>query len=204
MNAVVTARQSQLPSDASETYRPDNYPGVAGLAVFRRVVRMLLDSPAAGDAESRETLLRIITIAQEPDYYIDELLSLCSGHASIDRLNLAIDVLSRTGELVRAYAWAYLRRDIQQSERAYEPNDDYWYILLRSVARAKGDDSFKFLIIKMCSQAATRGMREAVVDALRDLATESAKALLAELAANDEDEFIRAAARDALDDLRGN
>lgn len=204
MNAAIGSRPQQL---ASDTTRADNYPGVAGLAVFRRLVRLLLDSPDEGTEERRAMVVRIIGIAQDPDRYIDELLTICSAHRSVDRLNVAIDILSQTGELVRAYAWAYLRRDIEEwhrlSERAYEPNDDYWYILLRSVARATADDELKCLFIKTCSRAATRGMREAVVEALRDLGADPAKGLLRHLAQSDDDEFIRCAAQDALDDLEG-
>lgn len=204
MNTALTTSPGPMTSDTS---RADNYPGVAGLAVFRRLVRLLLDLPGPEVVQRRATVVRIIGIAQDPDRYIDELLTICSAHHSVDRLNVAIDILSQTGEVIRAYAWAYLRRDIEEwhrlSERAYEPNDDYWYILLRSVARASADNDLKFLFIKMCSKAATRGMREAVIDALGDLGTDQAKALLNHLAAADDDAFIRAAARDAIYDLEG-
>lgn len=202
-----TATALPLRQIASDTARVDNYPGVAGLAVFRRLVRLLLDSPGADSAQRRATAIRIIGIAQDPERYIDEVLTICSAHRGIDRLNVAIDILSQTGEMIRAYAWAFLRRDIEEwhrlSERAYEPNDDYWYILLRSVARTKADDSLKFLFIKMCSGAAMRGIREAVVDALGDLGTDSAKSLLRQVATGDDDAFIREAARHVLDDLEG-
>lgn len=204
MNAAIASPPRQIVSD---TARADNYPGIAGLAVFRRLVRLLLDSPGPESAQRRATAVRIIGIAQDPERYIDEVLTICSAHRSVDRLNVAIDILSQTGEMIRAYAWAFLRRDIEEwhrlSQRAYEPNDDYWYILLRSVARAKADNDLKFLFVKMCSGAATRGIREAVVEALGDLGTDPAKSLLRQLATGDEDAFILKAARDALDDLEG-
>lgn len=204
MNVAITSPPRVITSD---TARADNYPGMAGLAVFRRLMRLLLDSPSADSAQRRATAIRIIGIAQDPEPYIDEVLTICSAHRSVDRLNVAIDILSQTGETIRAYAWAYLRRDIEEwhrlSQRAYEPNDDYWYILLRSVARTKADDNLKFLFVKMCSGAATRGIREAVVEALGDLGTTPAKSLLRQLAEGNEDAFIRRAAREALDDVEG-
>ena len=60
--------------------------------------------------------------------------------------------------------------------RAYEPNDDYWYILLRAVAQSKTlpEDLVKFVC--MCRTAANRHILEAVLEALNDIGSDEAYA----------------------------
>lgn len=187
-----------------DTARTDSYPS-AGLVVFRHWVRTLLEFKAVDRSEASASIRRIITIAQEPDRYIDELLILCAGHTNVDRAGIAIDILSQTGETIFDYAWNFLCRDVKEwtrwSDQAYEPNPDYWYILLRSVARSATPDAKKLRFIGSCANAATRAMREAVIEALADMGTAQAKEIIAKFAATDSDEFIKRIAQEALDDL---
>ena len=47
-----------------------------------------------------------------------------------------LDVLAKTGSLILDYAWEYLQCGVRNwnpsSERAYQPNDDSWYVLATS------------------------------------------------------------------------
>lgn len=204
-NAGSIKAQPTFRADAGSNTRSDNYTGAPGLAVFGRLVKLLLHCPSQQKGSCRDNIVRFILIAQDPDKYIDELLRLCTDDANPDRLGIAIDVLSQTGDVICDYAWSYFCRDVkawqQWTERAYEPNDDYWYILLRSVARSQTDANRRLKSIRSCAGASSRGMREAVVEALGDLGTDAAHELLKSIAAHDEDPFVRSLARERLDDL---
>jgi hypothetical protein len=126
-----------------------------GILIFGRYVKSALNASAAEKAPIRAVLIRMLRNAPTPDLYIGELLSITTSAKNPDRLEFAIDVLSHTGDLIRIYAWNYLVTDIRQwhhlhSDRAYEPNDDYWYVLLRAVARCTADAEVRFRIISMC------------------------------------------------------
>ena len=119
--------------------------------------------------------------------------------------DLAIDVLSKTGGLILEYAWDCFQQDVRNwrpsSERAYQPNDDYWYVLLRAVGRTNAPDKERFRFISSCANAGSRGIREGVVEGLRDLGTPGARQRLHRFAQEDEDAFIQQIAREALADL---
>ena len=174
----------------------------ADQAVFRHLIRALLAS------SDRRTLRQRITSrlqgARNPFACIDELLDLCTSAGGTDRLDVAIDVLAATEMLVLQYAWEYLIRDVQRRSpdrnRAYQPNDDYWYILLRAVGRCGAPVEERVRFILMCSGAATRGVLEGVVEALSDTHTTESRRKLGQLSANHTDPFIRKLAADALDD----
>jgi len=177
----------------------------ARLTIFRHLVRAVLSSSAASKASLRQVIIERLLRDREPFACIDELLAICCSANSTDRLDTAIDILSATKKLVLLYAENYLIRDVQQwnrySSRAYEPNDDHWYILLRAVARCDAPENARLRMISACRNAAQRGIVEAVVEALGDLESESARELLHEFAKNHNDPFIQGLARDVLADV---
>jgi hypothetical protein len=171
-------------------------------ALFRHMVRLLLSCSPSKKAALRQAVIEHLLRAREPFDYFDELLDACTTSAATDRLDAAIDVLSATGEHLLRFAWSYLIRDVQEwnpySTRAYRPNDDHWYIILRAVARCRSSEEARFRFISACRSAAQRGITEGVVEALGDLASPDAKEFLGLIAGSHEDPFIRDLASDAL------
>lgn len=175
------------------------------VTLIRHLARTMFSQKLNQRVATRQQIIRLITKARDPGRCIDKFLQLCSTEGGPDGLDAAIDVLSKTGPLIMAHAWDYLQRDLKSwgptSERPYQPNDDYWYALLRSVGRTDVSEKERFRFISCCSLANARGIREGVVEALRDLGTPGAKERLRRYASEDGDLFIRQIAQEALDDL---
>jgi hypothetical protein len=165
----------------------------------------MVSSPAAYRPFVRTQIIGLLGKARDPERCIDELLHICTAEGGPHGLDAAIDVLAKVGTMILEYAWDYLRRDIRNwtpnSERAYQPNDDYWYVLLRAVGRADVSEKERFRFIACCTHAESRGIREGVVEGLRDLGTTAAKERILRFAKGDQDDFIRKIAREALEDL---
>lgn len=187
------------------TNPPPSSRGSVEAVIARVFARNLLTCPGTEKERWRESLTKYLVRAHKSDACIDELLSFCTTQGGPEGLDMAIDVLSGTGDLVLKYFWEYLQRDVvnwtPQCDRAYKPNDDYWYILLRAVARADAPEMDKLRHIVCCAGAESRGIREGVVEALRDLRTERAKELLRQFLDSDNDSYIRQVAKEAIDDL---
>ncbi len=177
----------------------------AETVLFRRLVRSLLSCPGSERATVRGLVTRALLSSREPFSLVDELLATCTSATVTDRLDVAVDVLAKTGAVVYRYAQDYLIRDVQQwnphSSRAYEPNDDYWYILLRAVARCQGPEDVRLRFIVACSGASRRGICEGVVEALADLGSDEAQVKLREMADTADDPFIQKLAHDVLEDM---
>lgn len=176
-----------------------------GAIFLRQLIRILLKSPASQKASWRHRIADYLAKAGTPNLCIDELLLVSTTEGGPDGLDSAIDILAKTGDLVLDYAWVYLQQDVSNwspdAERAYNPNDDYWYILLRAVGRTDADPNDRFRFINSCTKAEGRGIREGAVEALRDLGTPAAKKSLREMATHDSDQYIRQTADEALTDL---
>jgi hypothetical protein len=119
------------------------------------------------------------------------------------KLDIAIDLLSELGSELVDYAMRFLTKDIHRwnqlySDRAYEPNDDYWYILIRSVARTSVDESKQLNFLSLCENNATRGVLEGIVEALGDMETANSRTMLQGYCTNS-DPFIAELAADILE-----
>lgn len=150
---------SDTRTNSSSTTEPGVFTRTsAGIALFRHMVRSLLSYPTYKRAKLRQAVVDQMLRAREPHAYFDELLDVCTASTTTDRLDTAIDVLSATGDHVLRYAWSYLIRDVNEwnpcSVRAYHPNDDHWYIILRAVARCHNDEDARFRFISVCGNAA--------------------------------------------------
>lgn len=178
-----------------------------GLTIFRQLLRRLVQSPGSDRAQLRDEVHRRLMSAPEPRAYISELLNICTAQPGRDGLDTAIDVLSQTENLLlEEYAWDYLVGDMQQSnhpepDRPYQPNDDYWYVLLRSIARCDAPEDARFRFIAACGSTPSRGLMEGVVEALGDLENAAARSLLQEISSQHDDPFIRDLAREVHDDM---
>ena len=168
--------------------------------------RTMLSQPVKDRSNWRAHIVTALQKARatERGHCIDQMLHVFVSEGGPDGLDAAIDILAKMGSLVLNYAWEYLLADINRwgptSERAYDPNDDTWYVLRRAVARAEVPLQDRFRLIGCCTGAQTRGMREAVVEALHDLG-KPATERLRKFAKEDPDAFIREIAREALEDL---
>lgn len=171
------------------------------------LTRAMLACRPAHRALFRNQILGLLEKADDPDgaeRCIDKLLHICAAEGGSSGLDAAIDVLAKTGPLVLEYSWDYLKWDVRSwtpsTERAYRPNDDYWYILLRAVGRAAVSENERFRFLTCCAHAEPRGIREAVVEGLRDLGTKAARERISRFATEDPDEFIRTIAREPFEE----
>lgn len=155
----------------------------------------------------RQKIVSLIERARSRERCIDELLQVCTSEGGPDGLGVAIDVLAETGGIVLNYARDYLFRDIKEwhpvAERAYEPNDDYWYILLRAVARTNAPEDEKLRFISLCEGAATVGILEGVVEALGDLGSAAALEGLRNFTESKYDPFIQQLAKERIAEIEG-
>jgi len=188
-----------------KTRSPESMRGSVNVVLLRRLLRALFACHSSNKAPLREAIVVYLSSVRDAEECIDALLHLCATEGGPDGLDLAIDILAKTKGLILAYAWAYLLRDSRnwkaESERAYKPSDDYWYVLLRAVARTQADHKERYRFIACCANAESRGMREAVVEALRDLGTTAAKDRIRKFAEEDSDPYVRQVAKEALEDL---
>lgn len=171
---------------------------------FRSMLARHANSSGQLRRRLRNELVEYLRFSLDATKLTNELISWCVSHASPDRSDIAIDILSQLGESFFHFAYQYLINDIcswnyMYSQRAYEPNDDYWYILLRSVARLEIDENKRLRLITMCSGASSRGVLEGVLEALSDLGTESAMDHIRPFV-NHEDRFVAELADELLDE----
>jgi hypothetical protein len=200
---MVSASANQFAPPGSSSSQIARTPG---LAMFRRHLRKLLESAGESHAQRRDLLIRQLKASPDPELYISEVLAICTSVGSSHRIDTAIDILAQTDDLILRYAQDFLLRDIDRwhclySDRAYEPNDDYWFILLRSVALSNTDEGDRLRFILMCSNAASRGVVEGVVESLGEMNPDQAMPLLRDFASDHNDPFIRELAAEVLSDL---
>lgn len=169
------------------------------IGIARRHVR------ASGEERSklRGVLVEYLRYSTTSNDLINELICFCVELRDPRRLDIGVDILSQLDKQIYSYAYNFLVDDIKNWShlypgRSYEPNDDSWYILLKSVARSSVADEQKLSFVSMCKDAESRGMKEAVVEALSDLDTDEARKLLARFT-EDGDPFIAKLALQELD-----
>ncbi len=175
-----------------------------GTSRFNTIVKQLLCSHGAARCDLRGVVVSYLNFSPHSSLLMNELINTCIARRSPDRLDTAVDVLSQLGQRFLDYATNFLLRDIERwhhvySTRAYEPNDDYWYILLRSVAQSEVDPSARLRFVRQCRGATSRGVIEGVVEALGDIESEGAKKMLATFCEH-EDPFIASLAAEVLAD----
>lgn len=170
---------------------------------FRIVVKNYLRSPFSQRPELFEQVSKYIRFSPNYDELINEFVLICTGTEEVpDCIEAAVDVL-RQFPAICEYTWQFLIRDVQNynstySERAYKPNDDYWHVLLKSVAGAEVEVSRRIQIIGACRFAASRSMKEIVIESLDEVDDETARELIAEFT-SDEDQFIADLANEILE-----
>lgn len=185
---------------------PTNTPGEGEISRFRTLVRRHINSPAKDRSHLRDVLVEYIRFSEYSDTLIDSLIMACIAMRSADRSEIAIDVLAKVGPKIQDYTWQYLQHDIQQFNRMhpnveFRPNDDYWHILLRATARCGHREKLSCQILSGCQDAKSRGVAESVVEALADLGTDEAKAVLRHMNSTHHDQFIRDLAAEVLEDF---
>ncbi len=153
----------------------------------------------------RKVLVEYIQFSPNSTELISTLILSCVSMKGPERLDIAIDILSQVEHVIADYALQYLQQDIKQWNKLYpsqkfKPNTDYWYVLLRSVGKSKGDQKLALQIISACQDERSYGVAEAVCEALGDLCTPDARLLLTSMASHP-DCHIQDIAKDVLSGL---
>ena len=121
-----------------------------------------------------------------------------------DRLDIAVDILAEVGPIVHRYATRFWLDDFYRwgqlhHNEEYQPNVDYWYILLVSVAQSAISDKEKLTFIRNIQWKGDPHMAEAIVTALEIVGTGEATANLQMLTLNG-NPYIASLAAAALSD----
>lgn len=175
---------------------------VGEMARFRTILRRHVQSRGASRRELRNVLYEYLAFSPQTNDLMNELIMYCIDLAVPQRLDVAIDILSQLNGAIYDYAWKFLMEDINHwsnlyPDKMYKPNDDYWYILLRSVAQSNIPDDLKLRFVSMCSIDSPRGILEGVVEALGDIDTESAREELKQFC-DHQDQFVAELASEIL------
>src|SRR3712207_4052030 len=67
--------------------------------------RVALSKPVANRKVFRSLIIELLGKARDPERCIDRLLQVCTTEGGPDGLDVAIDVLAKTGSLILEYAW---------------------------------------------------------------------------------------------------
>jgi hypothetical protein len=172
---------------------------------FRDTLRAFLQSPMGMTSQQRAELAQRIRSAPVTAHYIHEVLRQCTARRGGFGLDNGIDLLTELGTQVLPFARDFLRRDgmrwAQKQTIVHHDHDDFWHILLGSLARSGLPENDFIGLIEACGQAGHRGLRDAAVLALYELASPQAQIRLAQFVELDPDPFIRNSARELLEDL---
>lgn len=183
-----------------ETQAPESSEVNRFLSILKRHAR----SPYSERAKSRAVIVAYLKFSPNSDKLINELIMACTALPTVDNADIAIDILSQLGEPLLDYAKSFLWNDIRQYSKlygkSYEPNAAYWHILLRSVARCSADKIKSFRLISACRDAGSYSIIETVIEALGDLGTPDAKALLQRIAETHHERLVRALANETFED----
>ena len=169
---------------------------------FLSILRRQMLATGANRTKLRQVVVDYLRFSLNADELISSLISTCVESKISGRLDAAIDVLSHLGVQILHYAQQFLINDIKNwnglyPNRAYEPNDDYWYILLRSVAQSDAPADERVRFVRMCAKAESREIREAVIESLGDIGTSDAFAEIKKFVVSD-DPFISELASEIL------
>ena len=175
----------------------------AELSRFSSVLKRLARAQGEQRRHFRKVLISYLSYSTNANDLIDTLIQDCLVLKSSESFDIAIDVLSQLGEQLQNYAFRYIQQDMMQfnrlyPERKYVPNEDYWYVLLRSIGKCDGPTEHSLSILSVCQDDAPRAVSEAVVEGLADLDTTASKSLLASIGSSHKDSFIKALASDLL------
>ncbi len=174
-------------------------------ARFQSILERLFNAAGKQRSDYRKVIVEYLKFSTISDELISTLINSSIRRTRPDRLDVPIDILQQLGNRVYDYAYQFLIDDIKSwshlnNGRAYEPNDDYWFILLRSVARSDADVHKRFRYANMCAGATSRGVLEGVVEALGDIGSADAYRLLEVQFINHDDPFIAELAREVCQD----
>jgi hypothetical protein len=175
-------------------------------ARFLSIVSKLDEQTGLKRDETKKVILEYLWLSPNSDSLVSEFIMACLRLNSPNRFETAIDILSKMKSRIVDFAIRYLGQDISQwsklkPKKKYQPNDDFWYILIRSVGRSGVKQDAVLRLISSCQDDMNVGRGEAVVEALGDLGTRQAIKLLRNIASYDANEFVRKMASDVLEDV---
>lgn len=137
-------------------------------------------------------IVRKVQASDSPSNEINAAIEKLLASPKEGRIDDAIDILSELGQWLDSFAMDVIRRP--------EVDDDYGYIIIRAIARAKRCRNAPFLI-DWAAGSTNQSLREAAVGALGDLADPASVDRLRTIAQKDHSKFIRTMAQETLEDL---
>lgn len=171
-------------------------------------IKEMVNSALANSTGRRESIAKICLAIRDGENsgfgVFSELVESCVSSSHDDALDFGVDVLARCSLLTVNYVSRYLRQDVTNynglyGDRAYEPSDEYWHVLLRGLSLCDAPDAQKLQIIGMCVDATSRGIQEVVLESLANIESSEATAKIEKFLASD-DSFIADLAREILAD----
>ena len=178
------------------------------LIIFRHLCSVFFSQSPIGPREGNRQAI-VSKLRKDEDFDLTtELLRTATAASREDRLQIAIDILSELGEFTLQYAKDYTTNDICNrgfnSAKPWQPNTDFWYILLRAAARCSADINAREEFILRFAEPANRlrfDMLEGIIEALGDLGTPRAFRALKEILINCPLDQAKELAGDVLADL---
>ncbi len=178
------------------------------LARFESILKRHVLAQSVERAKLRQVLVQYVKFSPNASDLINSLILSCISMKCPERLDIAIDILSQLDHVIVSYANNYLDRDMKQWKKLYpyedkkfRPNDDFWFVLLRSVGKSKAKSLLALRVISACQDETSRGVAEAVVEALGDLGTSEARSILAATQQSHPDPFVKELAAEILEGL---
>ena len=201
-----TPFRSRSETTPLNTTAPTSQTGTPDLTLFQRAVYDLVRSSHRDRAVTRHKVVSRLRASRDPMAYINELIDQCVTKGGADGLDIGIDVLSQFGDLVLRYAREFWKKDVSRWDegnvgRRHHFNDDAWYILLRSAARSRLEQSQKTQMLRYCSTEGPPSVREAGVHAFGDMGGTFAAQFLHDLKNSEQSESVREVVVEVLDDL---
>lgn len=152
------------------------------LARFQRAVGSERDA-------SRSAIVRNILAADYPDEYVETILQTLILSSCPGRLDDAVDILSETPRVLPQFV-----SEVLSQPRAAEPDEDYWYVLIRALGKSSLPSSRMFIGLLWPKSP------EAGVEALGDLGDAESLRRLRAVASTDASDFIRQMAAEILEE----
>ena len=172
-------------------------------ARFREIVKKYIHAGFRDRPAFFKEVSKYIQFSPDSFELIHELILYSTFAEEVeDRLDAAVDILHQFPKICD-YAREFLSRDVDNynktyTARAYEPNDDYWHILLKSVASSDTNVGVRLSIINGCRNKASRAIKEIVIESLDAIDHPDALDLI-QVFTSDSDSMIRELAIEILE-----
>lgn len=165
---------------------------------FNHLVEKHLLTKGRDSKPQRIVLQQYCAFSPNSSELIDDLITACVESVCDDNLDTAIDVLSGLGRHIFKYAEDFLHNDLRlYKNESWQPNLEYWYVLISAVCLAEIDEVQKLSFLRLCIGSPERIIAEAVAEGLSEIGSTEALSLLSQMKYSSDD-FIAKLAADLL------